>query len=85
VTSGLGKGVVRAKDTPNFIANRIGIAGMLATMKEVENFGLSYDVVDDLTGKKLGRASSGTFRTADVVGPGHHGARHQDLAGQPEW
>jgi 3-hydroxyacyl-CoA dehydrogenase len=68
VTSGLGKGVVRAKDTPNFVANRIGIAGMLATMKEVENFGLTYDVVDDLTGKRLGRASSGTFRTADVVG-----------------
>ncbi len=68
VTSGLGKGVVRAHDTPNFIANRVGIAGMLATMKEVENFGLTYDVVDDLTGKKLGRASSGTFRTADVVG-----------------
>jgi len=68
VTSNLGKGVVRAKDTPNFIANRVGIAGMLATMKEVENFGLSVDVVDDLTGKKLGRASSGTFRTADVVG-----------------
>lgn len=68
VTSGLGKGVVRAKDTPNFIANRVGIAGMLGTMKEVENFGLTCDVVDDLTGKKLGRASSGTFRTADVVG-----------------
>jgi 3-hydroxyacyl-CoA dehydrogenase len=68
VTSGLGKGVVRAKDSPNFIANRVGIAGMLATMKEVEKFGLTYDVVDDLTGKKLGRASSGTFRTADVVG-----------------
>ena len=68
VTSGLGKGVVRAHDTPNFIANRVGIAGMLATMKQVENFGLPYDVVDDLTGKKLGRASSGTFRTADVVG-----------------
>ncbi|WP_298933120.1 3-hydroxyacyl-CoA dehydrogenase/enoyl-CoA hydratase family protein [uncultured Ramlibacter sp.] len=68
VTSGLGKGVVRAKDSPNFIANRVGIAGMLGTMKEVEKFGLSYDVVDDLTGKKLGRASSGTFRTADVVG-----------------
>ncbi len=68
VTSSLGKGVVRAKDTPNFIANRVGIAGMLATMKEAENFGLTYDVVDDLTGKKLGRASSGTFRTADVVG-----------------
>lgn len=68
VTSGLGKGVVRAKDTPNFIANRVGIAGMLGTMHEVQKFGLSFDVVDDLTGKKLGRASSGTFRTADVVG-----------------
>ena len=68
VTSNLGKGIVHAKDSPNFIANRVGIAGMLATMKEVENFGLTFDVVDDLTGKKLGRASSGTFRTADVVG-----------------
>ncbi len=68
VTSTLGKGVVRAKDTPNFIANRVGIAGMLATMAEAQKFGLSFDVVDDLTGKKLGRASSGTFRTADVVG-----------------
>ena len=46
----------------------VGIAGMMATMIEAEKFGLSVDVVDDLTGKKLGRASSGTFRTADVVG-----------------
>jgi 3-hydroxyacyl-CoA dehydrogenase len=68
VTSTLGKGVVRAKDTPNFVANRIGVVGMLSTMREVERFGLTYDVVDDLTGKRLGRASSGTFRTADVVG-----------------
>ena len=68
VTTFLGKSVVRAKDTPNFIANRVGVAGMLATMREAETFGLGYDVVDDLTGKKLGRASSGTFRTADVVG-----------------
>ncbi|MBL8340655.1 MAG: 3-hydroxyacyl-CoA dehydrogenase/enoyl-CoA hydratase family protein [Rubrivivax sp.] len=68
VTSALGKGVVRAKDTPNFVANRVGIAGMMATMTEAAKFGLSYDVVDDLTGKKMGRASSGTFRTADVVG-----------------
>ncbi|MBU2289096.1 MAG: 3-hydroxyacyl-CoA dehydrogenase/enoyl-CoA hydratase family protein, partial [Gammaproteobacteria bacterium] len=68
VTTTLGKGVVRANDTPNFIANRVGIAGMLATLKEAEKFGLTPDVVDDLTGKKLGRASSGTFRTADVVG-----------------
>ena len=68
VTTFLGKSVVRARDTPNFIANRVGIAGMLATIKEAQTYGLSYDVVDDLTGKKLGRASSGTFRTADVVG-----------------
>jgi 3-hydroxyacyl-CoA dehydrogenase len=68
VTTALGKSVVRAKDTPNFIANRIGTGGMLATIKEAEAFGLSYDVVDDLTGKKLGRAGSGTFRTADMVG-----------------
>ena len=54
VTTGLGKSVVRAMDTPNFVANRVGIAGMLATIKEAETFGLSYDVVDDLTGKKLG-------------------------------
>jgi 3-hydroxyacyl-CoA dehydrogenase len=68
VTTAVGKSVVRAKDTPNFVANRVGIAGMLATIHEAQKFGLSYDVVDDLTGKKMGRASSGTFRTADVVG-----------------
>ncbi len=68
LTTTLGKGVVRAIDTPNFIANRVGIFGMLATIHEAEKFGLSYDVVDDLTGAKLGRAKSGTFRTADVVG-----------------
>ena len=68
VTSAVGKGVVRANDTPNFVANRVGVASMMATMIEAEKFGLSVDVVDDLTGKKLGRASSGTFRTADVVG-----------------
>lgn len=68
LTTSLGKGVVRAKDTPNFIANRVGIFGMLATMYEADKYGLTVDVVDDLTGKKLGRASSGTFRTADVVG-----------------
>ena len=68
VTSALGKGVVRAKDTPNFIANRVGIAGMLGTMHEAGKYGLNFDVVDDLTGKRLGRAGSGTFRTADIVG-----------------
>ncbi len=68
LTTTLGKGCVRAKDTPNFIANRVGIFGMLATIEQAQRFGLTYDVVDDLTGSKLGRASSGTFRTADVVG-----------------
>jgi 3-hydroxyacyl-CoA dehydrogenase len=67
-TTALGKGVVRAKDTPNFVGNRVGIAGMMSVFVEAERYGLTYDVVDDLTGKKLGRASSGTFRTADVVG-----------------
>ena len=64
----LGKGVVRAMDTPNFIANRVGVFSMMATIHEAEKFGLSCDVVDDLTGAKLGRAKSGTFRTADIVG-----------------
>jgi 3-hydroxyacyl-CoA dehydrogenase len=68
LTSTLGKGVVRAKDTPNFIANRVGIFGMLATIEEAAKYGLAYDVVDDLTGANLGRAKSATFRTADVVG-----------------
>lgn len=68
LTTTLGKGVVRAIDTPNFIANRVGVFGMLATMFEAEKYGLSYELVDDLTGAKLGRAKSGTFRTADVVG-----------------
>lgn len=68
LTTTLGKGVVRAFDTPNFVANRVGIFSILATMREAEKFGLTVDVVDDLTGSKLGRAKSGTFRTADVVG-----------------
>src|SRR5690606_15565947 len=67
-TSVVGKNVVRAFDTPNFIANRVGVAGMMLTFREVERSGLGYDIVDDLTGKKMGRASSATFRTADVVG-----------------
>lgn len=68
LTTTLGKGVVRAFDTPNFVANRVGVFGILATIIEADKYGLSVDVVDDLTGAKLGRAKSGTFRTADVVG-----------------
>ena len=64
----LGKGVVRAKDTPNFVANRIGVFSMLATMVHTERFALSFDLVDALTGPVIGRARSATYRTADVVG-----------------
>ncbi|MDN0082898.1 3-hydroxyacyl-CoA dehydrogenase/enoyl-CoA hydratase family protein [Crenobacter sp. SG2305] len=64
----LGKGVVRAKDTPNFVANRIGVFSMLAAIANAEKFGIRFDVVDDLTGPRLGRPKSATFRTADVVG-----------------
>jgi 3-hydroxyacyl-CoA dehydrogenase len=68
LTSTLGKGVIRARDTPNFIANRIGVFSILATMKHTQDFGLSFDVVDALTGPLIGRPRSATFRTADVVG-----------------
>ncbi|HMA32656.1 MAG TPA: 3-hydroxyacyl-CoA dehydrogenase NAD-binding domain-containing protein [Casimicrobiaceae bacterium] len=68
LTTALGKGVVRAKDTPNFIANRIGIFSVLATMRHAETLGLRYDEVDALTGTAIGRAKSATYRTADVVG-----------------
>ncbi|MDW2981709.1 3-hydroxyacyl-CoA dehydrogenase/enoyl-CoA hydratase family protein [Rhodanobacter sp. KK11] len=64
----IGKGVVRAKDTPNFIGNRIGVFSMLATMHHTEQFGLGFDVVDALTGPAVGRPKSATYRTADVVG-----------------
>lgn len=64
----LGKGVIRAKDTPNFIANRVGVFSMLATMHHASAFGLGFDVVDALTGTLIGRPKSATFRTADVVG-----------------
>ena len=63
-----GKGVVRAKDTPNFVANRVGVFSMLATIANAARFGIRFDVVDDLTGPRLGRPKSATFRTADVVG-----------------
>jgi 3-hydroxyacyl-CoA dehydrogenase len=64
----LGKGVIRAKDTPNFIANRVGVFSMLATVHHAERLGIGFDVVDALTGTLIGRPRSATFRTADVVG-----------------
>jgi len=68
LVSTVGKGVVRAKDTPNFIANRIGVFSLLATKHHAQAFGLGFDTVDALTGRYLGRPKSATFRTLDVVG-----------------
>lgn len=68
LTSYLGKGVVVAKDTPNFIANRIGVFSLLMTVHHAESFGLGLDEVDALTGALLNRPKSATFRTMDVVG-----------------
>ncbi|TAL73054.1 MAG: 3-hydroxyacyl-CoA dehydrogenase/enoyl-CoA hydratase family protein [Rhodanobacter sp.] len=68
LTTTVGKGVVIARDTPNFIGNRIGVFSMLATMHHTEQFGLGFDVVDALTGPAVGRPKSATYRTADVVG-----------------
>jgi len=68
LVSTLGKGVVRAKDTPNFVANRIGVFSMLATLHHAQRLGLGFDTVDALTGRYLGRPKSATFRTLDVVG-----------------
>jgi 3-hydroxyacyl-CoA dehydrogenase len=68
LTTTLGKGVVYAKDTPNFIGNRIGVFSILATMHHTEAFGLGFDIVDALTGPAIGRPKSATYRTADVVG-----------------
>ncbi len=60
--------MVYAKDTPNFIGNRIGVFSMLSTMHHTEKSGLGFDTVDALTGPGIGRPKSATFRTADVVG-----------------
>jgi 3-hydroxyacyl-CoA dehydrogenase len=68
LTTALGKGVVRAKDTPNFIGNRIGVFSILATLHHTAAFNLGFDVVDALTGPAIGRPKSATYRTADVVG-----------------
>ncbi len=68
LTSHLGKGVVRAKDTPNFIANRIGVFSLLTTLHHTVAMDMGLDEVDALTGPLLGRPKSATFRTMDVVG-----------------
>ena len=64
----LGKGVVPAKDRPNFIANRIGTFAMMATVHEMLEMGFRPTEIDQMTGKAIGHASSATFRTSDLVG-----------------
>ncbi|MGH8129057.1 MAG: 3-hydroxyacyl-CoA dehydrogenase/enoyl-CoA hydratase family protein, partial [Gammaproteobacteria bacterium] len=68
LTTVLGKGVVRAKDTPNFIGNRIGVFAILAVLHHAERLKLPLDLVDRLTGPGIGRPKSATLRTSDVVG-----------------
>ena len=64
----LGKGVVVAKDTPNFIANRIGTYSMLNVLRLMNELGLTIEEVDACTGPAVGWPKSATFRTADIVG-----------------
>ncbi len=64
----LGKGTVRAKDRPAFIANRLGVHGLLRAISLAQELGLGPDEVDDITGTLIGRPKSATFRTLDLVG-----------------
>ena len=68
LTTRLGKSIVRARDTPNFVANRVGVFSILAVLHHTQRLGLAFDEVDLLTGPRIGRPKSATFRTADVVG-----------------
>lgn len=64
----LGKGVVPAKDRPNFIANRVGVYSIMCVLDEMLKQGFTPTEVDQMTGKAIGHASSATFRTSDLVG-----------------
>jgi 3-hydroxyacyl-CoA dehydrogenase len=64
----LGKGIVYAKDTPNFVANRIGIYSLLSVIRNMMDLGISIETVDELTGPVVGNPKSATFRTSDLVG-----------------
>ncbi|RLB28797.1 MAG: 3-hydroxyacyl-CoA dehydrogenase [Deltaproteobacteria bacterium] len=64
----LGKGIVYAKDTPNFVANRIGVYSMFYVIKTMMDLGLTVEAVDKLTGPVIGHPKSASFRTADLVG-----------------
>jgi 3-hydroxyacyl-CoA dehydrogenase len=68
LVSTLGKSIVYAKDTPNFIANRVGSFSLLVTCHYTEQFNVPLEVVDNLTGVRIGRPKSATYRTLDLVG-----------------
>ena len=84
----LGKGVVRAKDTPNFIANRIGMFAALKTIQLMQQDGFTIEELDGLTGPLMGRPKTATFRTIDIVGLDVfvHVAEniYQNVSGDPE-
>ena len=67
-TTALGKHVVIARDTPGFIANRLGVFALMVSLHYARTFGLSLDTIDALTGPLIGRAKSATLRTIDLVG-----------------
>lgn len=64
----LGKGIVLGKDTPNFVANRVGVHAMMVTMRVMEELGLTVEEIDALTGPAVGRPKTATFQLADLVG-----------------
>ncbi len=64
----LGKGIVLGKDTPNFVANRVGVHAMMVTMKVMQDMDLTVEEIDSLTGPALGRPKTATFKLADLVG-----------------
>lgn len=88
LTSALGKGVIRARDTPNFIANRVGVFSLLSAFHNTRVFDLGFDEVDAITGTLLGRPKSATYRTADLVGLdtlAHVIGTMQDQLGNDPW
>lgn len=78
----LGKGVVIAKDTPNFIANHIGLHGLLLLLQELESGRHTVEEIDAITGPALGRPKSATFRTMDIAGIDVFGHVLRNLAGR---